>query len=315
MTLTGWLVLLLCSLTIGYLAQVTGLCLVRGVLDWMRGRRIRLLAILVSGFWLYLFLPLIPLFNLDVHLSIYEVGWTFFVGGLAFGLGAGVNGACAISTATRFASGDVNMLSTMMGWLAGWLLLEYAGVDMHYQQVPVEQGIYSWVAITVLLCLTVYVCFRYPQMRRLWLGITLVGMLAGVVFLLQPLWSPSDFIRDLGLAIVHKSPKGLPSLDRVMILAGMMLGMMMGAWRHGRFHLSTPNRIALLKHFPAGALMGVGTALALGGNDFQLMLGLPGFSPAALAAIAGMLLGITMVIQLKKHPPKWHGLSATSNDR
>ena len=38
--------------------------------------------------------------------------------------------------------------------------------------------------------------------------------------------------------------------------------------------------------------MGVGGALALGGNDSQLLLSLPTFSPAGGLAVAGMLLGI-----------------------
>lgn len=38
--------------------------------------------------------------------------------------------------------------------------------------------------------------------------------------------------------------------------------------------------------------MGIGASLALGGNDTQLLLALPTFSPAGGVAIMGMLIGI-----------------------
>lgn len=38
--------------------------------------------------------------------------------------------------------------------------------------------------------------------------------------------------------------------------------------------------------------MGIGASLALGGNDTQLLLALPTFSPAGGVAIVGMLIGI-----------------------
>lgn len=58
-----YLLMIALAILIGYLAQVTGLCLVRGVPDWKRAKRVRLAAILTSGFWIYLFLPLIPFFH------------------------------------------------------------------------------------------------------------------------------------------------------------------------------------------------------------------------------------------------------------
>jgi hypothetical protein len=42
----------------------------------------------------------------------------------------------------------------------------------------------------------------------------------------------------------------------------------------------------------AGACMGIGASLALGGNDSQLLLALPTLSPGGMTAILGMLIGI-----------------------
>ena len=50
----------------------------------------------------------------------------------------------------------------------------------------------------------------------------------------------------------------------------------------------------LIKHLSAGVLMGVGAAIASGGNDSQLLLTLPALSPAGWATVASMILGIVL---------------------
>ena len=73
------LVVLIFSAFIGYFAQITGLCMVSGVADWVKGRPVRLLAILSTGFWVYLYLPLIEPGNIPLHLQRYELHWGFLL--------------------------------------------------------------------------------------------------------------------------------------------------------------------------------------------------------------------------------------------
>tara|TARA_R110001599_G_scaffold337686_1_gene556205 strand:- start:24925 stop:25872 length:948 start_codon:yes stop_codon:yes gene_type:complete len=288
------LVVLLFSGLIGYSAQVTGLCLVRGVSDWSRGQRLRLLAILSSGFWVYFYFPLAHLDLATLHLAGYGFHWAFLIGGAIFGVGAALNGACSVSTATRLSSGDISMLFTIAGWLLGWLLFDYIGVHLSYRVQDFDKTWLAWVATAGLITACAAVYWRNQQLWPLWSGITLVGVLAGAVFLYQPAWSPSDFVRDLGLAIVKRDAAILPGLDRVGILIFMLLGMALGAWRHRRFRWVWPDVRSVGKHLGSGVLMGLGSTLALGGNDFQLLLALPAVSPAAFLATLGMLLGIRL---------------------
>jgi hypothetical protein len=44
--------------------------------------------------------------------------------------------------------------------------------------------------------------------------------------------------------------------------------------------------------------MGLGSALALGGNDYQLLLALPALSMAGVSALSGMLAGIWLGVKL-----------------
>ncbi len=288
------LVVLLFSGMIGYAAQVTGLCLVRGVSDWSRGRRLRLLAILSSGFWVYFYFPLVHLDLATLHLAGYGMHWAFLLGGVIFGLGAALNGACSVSTATRLSSGDISMLFTIAGWLLGWLLFDYIGINPSYRVQDFDNNWLPWVAAAGLIAAGAAVYWRNQQLWPLWGGITLVGVLAGAVFLYQPAWSPSDFVRDLGLAIVQRDTAILPGFDRDGILTIMLMGMALGAWRYRRFRWVWPDLRSMGKHLGSGVLMGLGSTLALGGNDFQLLLALPAASPAGFLATLGMLLGIRL---------------------
>ena len=284
---------------IGYTAQVTGLCMVRGVSDWIKGRRLRLTAILMAGFWIYLFTPLMDYQN-HSFLAVYPFHWSIPLGGFVFGLGAAINGACSISTATRLSSGDLRMVLTMLGWLAGWIVLIMADVEPDLRRTTYQLGLLPWFAVATLVLASILVYWKFRYRWRMWSGIMLVGISAGCLFLYEPAWSPSDFVRDAGLNLMAGT-SAPPSFSRALILVAMLLGMTAGAWRFGRFRWVLPAAGETGKHLGSGVLMGIGSALALGGNDFQLLLALPALSLASLSALAGMLAGIWLGARLSGH--------------
>lgn len=302
------IIALIFSASIGYLSQTTGLCMVRGVGDWMNGRPIRLLAILGTGFWVYLYFPLLNTGSFPMHLQRFELHWGFLLGGFIFGIGTAANGACSISTVSRLSSGDTSMLFTLAGWLAGWLLLDLTGFQFNYSRLELESSwlpAMCWALLGMLLIASAYVYLKHRKGWRIWSGIMLVGILAGAVFVLQPAWSPSDFVRDLGVAVLTRNPAKLPAFERIAILAMMLLGMGIAAWRYRRFKILFPDMKGAVKHFTAGTLMGAGAAAALGGNDFQLLLAIPALSLAGLLAIIGIVLGVRigMIFTGNQSPP------------
>jgi len=300
------LIALTIAAVIGYTAQVTGLCMVRGVSDWIKGRRLRLTAILIAGFWIYLFTPLMN-YHDDSFLTVYPFHWLIPLGGFVFGVGAAINGACSISTATRLSSGDLRMVLTMLGWLAGWVLLIMADVEPDLRRTTYQLGLLPWFALGALVLASILVYWKFHYRWRMWSGIMLVGIFAGALFLYEPAWSPSDFVRDAGLSLMAgNSP--LPSITRALILVSMLLGMTAGAWRFGRFRWVLPASGETGKHLGSGVLMGVGSALALGGNDFQLLLALPSLSLSSISALAGMLAGIWLGAWLTGHRQTHHKL-------
>lgn len=294
-------VILILALLIGYLAQVTGLCLVRGVNDLMQGRPVRILAIVTSGFWLCAYLPLLENSEIIRLLVRHEFHWTYLVGGLIFGLGAAVNGGCTISTVSRFSSGDFRMLFTILGWLAGWILWESSGFDFVPRILGPPPPLLAWLPVIGLLVITIIFYLKLSIRWSLWNGVMVVGVISGALFSMQPEWPPSNFLLDLSLGILHHSTDGLPSIERILIMAMMLLGMNIGALYYRKFAWISVNLHAAVKHLAAGVLMGVGASLSLGGNDIQILLAIPAISPGGFTALIGMVSGIWLGLLLTKY--------------
>src|SRR4051812_5998501 len=92
----------------------------------------------VGRSWLWIWAVAFPFLWL-VPAAAGVNGWQLtgfaLVGGLAFGLGAALNGACAYSTMARLADGEGRMLVAIAGFAAGSALFALL-VDSHWLARP-----------------------------------------------------------------------------------------------------------------------------------------------------------------------------------
>ena len=122
------------------------------------------------------------------------------------------------------------------------------------------------------------------------LGVLCIGLIASLLFVLVPNWQPSDLIKDLGEAVIHDGP--LPSILRMAIVFALLTGMWIAAAINHNARLRRPRLSSVTRFLIAGTLMGIGAGMALGGNDTQLLFGIPATSPGALSALLFMFIGI-----------------------
>lgn len=286
---------------IGYLAQRSGLCMIRGVTECRAGRPTLLLAMLLCGVCVWAFVPVAGLWHINIPHVRYQWHILFALGGLIFGLGTAANGGCSVSTLSRLARGDSHMLATVLGWVIGWCLWVSLAPASHYVS---RIGTTSTVFIIFELLLwgagTWWVIKQGSASRRLWFTIMGIGLLCGLMFVLQPYWSPSALVKHLADATLHKQASAWPSNERYLLLLAMVFGMLVAAWIGHRFKLQRVTLKLILLHLMAGTAMGAGASMALGGNDLQLLLALPAASPAALVTVASMLLGIYIGMLLRQ---------------
>jgi len=285
---------LLLVAVLGYLTQITGLCLVRGVREWSRGQPEVLLSILCCGVLAWVVAAIAPYVGGKIPFLVFEPGPWFAIGGFMFGLGTAFNQGCSISTLSRLASGELRMLTTPVGWVAGWFTLTWWQPALDVTTLPGPDRLTFAILITVSCGLAIRALLGNRSRQKLWFGMMGIGLLSGLLFLYEPGWSPGSLMQDqIASALNGDARQPLP-LPRYALVLALLVGMSLGARRLKKLQLRPTTTGPLLLHLLAGTLMGVGAALAMGGNDSQLLLALPAFSPAGFLTVGCILAGIRL---------------------
>ena len=292
MFLTVLSILLIASL--GYLAQTTGLCLVRGVNEALTGKPIFLLSILTSGSLAWVSILIGDYAGIAIPFISYEYSFLALIGGLLFGIGAAFNTGCGVSTISKLARGQLVMFFTICGWLVGWLLLTTFVPQYQITQYQLNSSWHTAILISMSFAIVLCTTRMSKENRRLWLSMLGIGLTAGIVFLTEPKWTPSGLLKDISLSLWHQDSGLWPSDSRFLLIAALIIGMIVAAVHRKTFKFIPLNRKDCIRHLLAGCLMGIGAAIASGGNDSQLLLGLPSLSPAGITTILSMLVGIAL---------------------
>ena len=282
---------------IGFIAQRIGLCMVKATNQALGGDLNLLVAILMSGSWLWVYFIVSAHFGWQVAVPRYSFHYIFLLGGFIFGIGAGINQACSVSTMNRFTKGELSMMFTMVGWAIGWCIWipQSMASNWHiefYSQLPQLPNPVIVMLFIPTLAITLQRLVFKPDQRKLWFGILAFGLLATVLFLLQPNWPPSKLIQDTGSAIFASDQYDLPAMQCYALVMAMLVGMWLAGLFGEQFEFCKATISKAIRHTAAGGLMGLGGAAALGGNDTHLLMGLPTLSFASVAALTGMVLGI-----------------------
>lgn len=286
--------------SLGYLAQTSGLCMVRGVNEWKAGNPEFLLAIILSGSLGWVAILISYGLNIPMSMPAYEVNRWFLFGGILFGIGTSLNQGCGVSTLSKLTRGDFKMLFTILGWFMGWCLLSYWQPQLNITEVSISHSINLGVLILTTVIIFVWISLGDTERKTLWFKMLSIGLVAGLIFLYEPKWPPSGLLHQLSNAI-FSTETNWPRIEKYFLFLGLLLGMFLAAWRTKKFKFVKFSFNQCWFHCFAGTLMGLGASLALGGNDSQLLLALPALSPAGLLSTVGILFGIWLVLRLKEY--------------
>lgn len=290
--MTLFIIALLLIAALGYLAQTTGLCMVRGVNEAVSGKPLFLLAILFSGAFSWASILIAHLINHPVPFVSYDVTVLAAIGGLLFGLGAAFNSGCGVSTISKLARGQLAMLATIVGWLVGWVLFTNFIPAMQYARFQIPP-VWHYGGLFILSIVILFFVSRFNKSdKKIWVGMLAIGLMASIVFLYEPRWTPSGLLKDVSLSLWKGDRDLWPAIERFILIASLIGGMAVAALRTRSFKLVLSSWRVFSRHLFAGILMGIGAVVAGGGNDSQLLLALPSFSPAGVTTVIAILLGI-----------------------
>ncbi len=301
------------GVVVGFAAHRASICTVRAVAEAMHARTGFMLFSLVKSM-LWILLISLPVFLLIPSTTWYQGGWQLsamaLAGGLLFGLGAAINGACAYSIMARLVDGEVGMFIAILGFAVG--IVAFTGlVSTHALSPPVRASTmipavlpFARILIAILVAFAVYEVVRLWRTRnrarglfghllahqyRLSAAAMLIGIAAAAIFFLFGSSGYSSTYQVIIEAVIGAKPP--PSMGRWLLLVAVLFGMFLSTLQRRTFRLDWRPQRMWLRNASGGTLMGLGTALAPGGNDSLVLYGLPSLSPHAVPTYAALLAG------------------------
>ena len=295
----------LMGVLLGAAAHRAGLCTVKAVAEVMTtGRAHVLWSFLKASFWTLGILSVAGLFGAEPQLSARAISLAGLGGGLVFGIGAGLNGACSFSTLARLAEGHGVMLATLAGWALG--LLAMRGLAPAQAGAPASSVLPAWLILPGLAWILwegVRLASRlFRNGRRLFeegywplsLGVLVIAVGNAGLLLMDRPWSfTSTAICATGAA--RAAPCAHPGTLWTVSVAAL-LTMIVSARLRGSFRLRPMGLRPALRRLGAGSLMGAGAAMIPGGNDGLVLFGVPALSPHALPVLLGIVGGVWLVL-------------------
>ena len=298
---------LLCTAIMGIGIQRGSTCVVAAVEDAVLARRFgRLGALLEAAAWATGILLLAHLaFGIEQFPAGFAGTWLTPLGGALLGLGAFLNGACAMGTIAGIANGDGSYLFTLLGMLGGYACQRLvAGTwttsDPHAPYLLAYE-------LPLVIGLGILVCWRLGKAHRMLRGhptwrravreawaphaavsVTTVAFALGAIAF-QP-WTYTDLLRDAALGM------GVWLRERTLLSAALFGGALLAGVTMARWRPTPPQLLPAIRCASGGALMAVGSMLIPGQNDGRLLIGMPMLRPHAWVASASMLLTIACLI-------------------
>ena len=310
------------ALLLGFSAQQASLCTVRAVAELLSTRRaLMLVSFVKTAVWVVL--ASFVVFTLFPDVARPTTGWPVLgvslMGGFVFGMGAAVNGGCAVSTLTKLGNGRLAMLGNLAGFAlgaAGFVVLAGQGV----LGAPVPVGPLAPRASQAFLALSaLFALWGVWEVSRLWrsrapdrgwraraladtyrlsTAALLIGLANGVLYALYGPWVYTSTVKEAADHVVAAAP--LPGLALWVLFAAVIAGAALSAWQRGSFRIVAGSPGAWARHGAGGLLMGFGAAATPGGNDVLLLHSIPGLSPHGLPAFLAILVGIAVPLVAMK---------------
>jgi uncharacterized membrane protein YedE/YeeE len=306
---------------LGFSVHRGSVCMVRSVAEVLStGRAYMLLGFGKTIVWVLIATtPALWLGGVSHPGHAWAASLAALAGGFLFGVGAAINRGCAFSTLGRLGNGEVGAWFTLGGFALGAISPVAALTRLGWPQPQPVSATYDPLdplpsALAMGLALWgVWEVARLWRTRprgvswralalartyRLSTAAALIGIANGVLYALNGPWTYTAALH--GDVIQLQSGDGRPLALRLGLFFAVVTGAVVSAWQRGTLRLDWRPSPSWLQDFAGGLLMGLGAAIAPGGNDVLVLQAIPQLSPHALPAYLAMTAGIAMVLVIMR---------------
>ncbi len=303
--------LILCALLMGFLVPRSTTCAVAAVLEVLdRGRAWRFGGFALASLSAMVFLWPIAWFTpLPIHFAPSVTPSALIIlGGLVFGMGAALNGACVFGTLTKIVSGDTSYLFVLPGLWLGALVLGLTGLSVQPHMMatttlatPATLPLLFWGGALCLLALAVWLFLRHDKGNKA-SAMVAIGVIGGLLYTIHPAWNYSVAIHDFAQAIVS-APQHMADGLLPFLVGAACLGGVTSTLAAGTFKLKSPSLRGSAGALFGGFLMAFGLVMIPGGNDGLVLFLLPSLSGSGALAYVAMNAGILGTLLLGRTLP------------
>jgi uncharacterized membrane protein YedE/YeeE len=292
--------MIFCALLMGFLVPRSTTCAVAAVLEVLdRHRAWRFAGFALASLSAMVFLwPIAWFTDLPIRFAPSIMPSVLIIlGGLMFGTGAALNGACVFGTLTKIVSGETSYLFVLPGLWVGALALGLTGLSVQPQMMatkalaaPSSLLLILWGIAASLVALVFWLFFHHRKSDKAWF-MGAIGVIGGLLYTIHPAWNYSVAIHDFAQAIVtapqHMADGLLPWLVGAACLGGVTSTVIAGT-----FKLKPPSLRGSAGALIGGFLMAFGLVMIPGGNDGLILFLLPSLIGSGALAYVAMNAGI-----------------------
>lgn len=271
----SFVIAILISFLMGLAIQRGGTCTVAAIHEIVHKRTAnRVKALIETSLWILA--GELILYHLGFSLppvNNWYIGTATVLGALLLGLGAFINGACAVGTIARIGNREWDFIAMIPGFFVGAYLLGQCNLPnlaprhLDLQSTPILS---TWFLIIMgsLILLRGIILSRkgfHPYVLTILIGIFFLGLI-----IIDKAWSYTDLLVDLAL-FKHQNDWSRTTLFAALLIGAVVSGHFQDS-KHFSLKKASPN---IYKRFIGGAIMGVATFILPGSHDTLILLYMP----------------------------------------
>lgn len=309
----------------GFATRRASLCLVRATTEIIERKPAKTMFFVVEAMVIALSITIPAMLFFPEYISLassYSISPYLFAGAFLYGIGAFLNGSCALGTLNHLMSGKIQYAASIVGIAFGFfcflMIKEFIALEKSNNIMSVS---YKFLFLLPLMLVVWSVSFlqirkflkenkedklkkikRYmtSSVARDYIGVLIFGLCSGALYLiLGGSWDYTSFIRMVEIVILEQGGMGLNMKPIMVTTFSLVAGMAAASLLSKDFNFKKAAPKEFVVKMISGSLMGFGAGLIPGGNDTLILHGIPGLAIHAPVALVIIMVAVAAATYIK----------------